>query len=136
MKEETASLCPADISASIRHIVRNQKNYQTLLGEVTGIDVANRTVNFKNGSARYNYLILGAGATRSYFGHDDWVPFAPGLKNLDDAVEMRRRILLAFEDEIHRSSGLGGLGRGSHHVPGRFPQPHPGDAQLVLELVD
>ncbi len=93
----TAALSPADITAPIRHILRNQKNCRTVLAEVTGIDTSSRTIQFKDGSARYDYLVLAAGATHSYFGHDDWAPIAPGLKNIEDAVEMRRRILLAFE---------------------------------------
>jgi NADH dehydrogenase len=100
----TASLSPADISASIRHVVRNQKNCQTLLAEVIGVDIENKTLGFKNGTADYDYLVIGAGATHSYFGHDDWAQFAPGLKNLEDAIEIRRRILLAFETAEYQAS--------------------------------
>src|SRR5690606_9879735 len=93
----TASLSPADISAPIRSIVRRQGNCQVLLGDVTSIDLANRRVNFADGYLNYDYLVLAAGATHSYFGHDEWEAVAPGLKTNEDATELRRRILLAFE---------------------------------------
>jgi NADH dehydrogenase len=93
----TASLSPADISAPIRTVVRTQRNCQVVLGEVKGIDIAGKRVEFAEGYVRYDYLILAAGATHAYFGHDQWAPIAPGLKSIDDAIELRRRILLAFE---------------------------------------
>ena len=77
---------------------RHQRNVTSLLGEVTRIDAAARLVHLEGGTALpYDHLIVAAGATHSYFGRDDWAPFAPGLKTLDDAFEIRRRILLAFE---------------------------------------
>jgi NADH dehydrogenase len=93
----TASLSPADISAPIRAILRDQRNCQVALAEVTGVDVARRELHLGGGRLPYDYLILAAGATHAYFGHDDWAELAPGLKSLEDATELRRRILLAFE---------------------------------------
>jgi NADH dehydrogenase len=93
----TASLSPAEISAPIRSVVRGQKNCEVLLGEVTGVDVAKRRLLFEDGYIEYDYLILAAGATHAYFGHEEWATIAPGLKSLEDAIELRRRILLAFE---------------------------------------
>jgi NADH dehydrogenase len=93
----TASLSPADISAPIRTVLRDQKNCQVALVEITGVDVANRRLEFAGGHVGYDYLILAAGATHAYFGHDDWARIAPGLKSIEDATELRRRILLAFE---------------------------------------
>jgi NADH dehydrogenase len=107
----TAALSPADISAPIRSVVRGQKNCQVVLGEVTGIDITRKTVAFADGHVSYDYLILATGATHAYFGHDEWEPLAPGLKGIEDAIELRRRILLAFEkaeyertDEIRRAA--------------------------------
>jgi NADH dehydrogenase len=93
----TASLSPADISAPIRTVLRGQDNCEVVLAEVTGVDVGERRVMLGGGHVKYDYLVLAAGATHAYFGHDDWAPIAPGLKSLEDAVELRRRILLAFE---------------------------------------
>lgn len=93
----TAGLNPGEIAMPIRTIVRDYKNTEVLLAEVTGIDLPNRKVITEEGSVTFDYLIVAAGATHAYFGHDDWAPLAPGLKSLEDAVEMRRRILLAFE---------------------------------------
>ena len=94
----TAGLSAPAIAAPVRHLFRNQLNVTTLLGEVTAIDVQSRQVLLDDGPAiGYDHLIVAVGATHSYFGHDDWAPFAPGLKTLDDAFEIRRRILLAFE---------------------------------------
>ena len=93
----TAGLSPAEIAAPIRTILRDYRNVSVLLGEVTGFDVAAQKVLLKNGALSYDYLLVAAGATHSYFGHDEWEPLAPGLKTLPDALEIRRRILLAFE---------------------------------------
>lgn len=92
-----AGLAPGDIAAPIRAILRHQKNVTVLLAEATGADFANRVVQLADGTLSYDYLILATGGRTSYFGHDDWEKFAPGLKDLDDAVEIRRRVLLAFE---------------------------------------
>ena len=100
----TASLSPADISAPIRSVVRDQDNCEVALAPVTAVDVANRRVLFEAGSVGYDYLVLAAGATHAYFGHDEWAGVAPGLKTLEDATEVRRRILLAFESAEYEGS--------------------------------
>jgi NADH dehydrogenase len=93
-----AVLSPADIAQPIRSILRHQRNAQVLMDEVIGIDAPARRVAMASGaSLDYDYLVLAAGATHSYFGHDQWEPFAPGLKSIEDATEIRRRVLLAFE---------------------------------------
>jgi NADH dehydrogenase len=93
----TASLSPADISSPIRTILRGQRNCQVAMAEITGVDVAGRRLLLEGGHVRYDYLILAAGATHAYFGHDEWATIAPGLKSIEDATDLRRRILLAFE---------------------------------------
>ena len=94
----TAALSPGDIASPIRWILRHQRNVEVLLGEVARIDPAASTAHLADGAAlAYDYAIVSAGATHAYFGHDAWRPFAPGLKTLEDALEMRRRVLLAFE---------------------------------------
>jgi NADH dehydrogenase len=94
----TAGLSPADIAAPIRSIVGAYRNITVMLGAVEGVDVRARKVLIERGrSVPYDYLILATGARHAYFGHDDWEPFAPGLKRIEDATEIRRRILLAFE---------------------------------------
>lgn len=100
----TASLSPAEISSPIRAIVRTQANCQVVLAEVTGIDTANRRLLLAGGHVPYDYLIVAAGATHAYFGHDEWADVAPGLKGIEDAVELRRRILLAFESAEYEGS--------------------------------
>ena len=93
-----AVLSPADIAAPIRSIFRKQPNTQVIMDEVVGIDTAARLVVLKSGARlSYDYLALAAGATHSYFGHNEWAPLAPGLKTIEDATEIRRRVLLAFE---------------------------------------
>src|ERR1700728_351965 len=93
----TGSLSPANVAGPLRQVLRKQKNTQVLLGEAVHIDAANRRVILSDGALDYDTLIVATGATHSYFGHDEWEQFAPGLKNLDDATAMRGRILLAFE---------------------------------------
>jgi NADH:ubiquinone reductase (H+-translocating) len=94
----TAGLSAPDIAAPIRHILAPQRNTTVLLGRVDAIDVSRRVVRLEDASELpYDQLIVATGATHSYFGHDEWAPFAPGLKTLDDALEVRSRILLAFE---------------------------------------
>ena len=93
-----AVLSPADIAQPIRSILRRQKNTQVLMEEVVAIDVGARRIAMASGAELpYDYLVLATGATHSYFGHDDWATFAPGLKTIEDATEIRRRVLLAFE---------------------------------------
>jgi NADH:ubiquinone reductase (H+-translocating) len=94
----TAGLSAPAIAAPVRHLFRNQPNVTTLLGEVVAIDAVAREVRLADGGALpYEHLIVAAGATHSYFGHDAWARFAPGLKTLADAFEIRRRVLYAFE---------------------------------------
>jgi NADH dehydrogenase len=94
----TAGLSAPDIAAPLRHILRGQRNVEVRLGEVVGIDAAARTVRLADGDAlAYDHLVLASGAAHAYFGHDEWAPHAPGLKTLDDALAIRRRVLLAFE---------------------------------------
>jgi NADH dehydrogenase len=93
-----AVLSPADIAQPIRTILRRQKNTEVLMDRVTGIDVQERQVSLASGAQlSYDYLVIATGATHSYFGKDQWEPFAPGLKSIEDALEIRRRVLLAFE---------------------------------------
>jgi len=100
----TAGLSPGDIASPIRWILRRQRNVQVLLADVAAVDAASREVVTGDGRLSYDYLILAAGASHSYFGHDDWQAFAPGLKTLDDALWMRRQMLLAFERAERASS--------------------------------
>jgi len=93
----TAALSPADIAEPLRHILRKQENAEVILGEAERIDVHRKKVVLTDGELDYDFLIVGAGARHSYFGHEEWEKFAPGLKSLDDALEIRRRMLLAFE---------------------------------------
>ena len=94
----TAGLSAPSIAAPARFLFRRQRNVTTLLGDVVHIDVANRAVVLENGErVAYDHLIVAAGATHSYFGNDHWATHAPGLKTLEDAFEIRRRVLLAFE---------------------------------------
>lgn len=93
----TAGLSPGEIAAPIRSILRSHKNVEVLMGEVTGFDLERRIVQTPDAEIPYDYLIVAAGATHSYFGHEDWEPLAPGLKTIEDALEIRRRVLLAFE---------------------------------------
>lgn len=93
----TAGLSPADIARPIRGIVSGQRNCRVLLAEVTAVDPLEQVVTTEGAAISYDYLIVATGARHAYFGHDDWERVAPGLKTLQDATEIRRRILLAFE---------------------------------------
>jgi NADH dehydrogenase/putative oxidoreductase len=93
----TASLSPADIATPLREMFRIQANVRVLLGGVTGVDAALRQIALGETRLTYDFLIIGTGARHSYFGHDDWAAAAPGLKGIEDALEIRRRLLLAFE---------------------------------------
>ena len=151
----TAGLSAPAIAAPVRHLFRKQPNVTTLLGLVTAIDVPGRQVLLADGKPiGYDHLVVAAGATHSYFGHDEWAPFAPGLKTLDDAFEIRRRILLAFEeaekedDPAHRAAWLtftviGGGPTGvemagtmaeiaRHTLAGEFRRIDPASANVLL----
>ena len=93
----TAALSPADVAWPIRHILRKQKNATVLMAEVRAVDTSKRLVQINSMSIPYDYLVLATGATHSYFGHDEWAEVAPGLKRIEDATRIRRRILIAFE---------------------------------------
>jgi NADH dehydrogenase len=151
----TAGLSAPAIAAPVRFLFRNQSNVTSLLAEVTAIDAATRRVELGDGGElEYDHLIVAAGATHSYFGHDEWAPLAPGLKTLDDAFEIRRRILLAFEaaekeeDAAKREAWLtfvviGGGPTGvemagtlaeiaRHTLPGEFRRIDPSSAKILL----
>lgn len=99
----TAALNPADIASPVRSILHDQKNLTVVLGEATAIDTQRKTVKLTDGELAYDYLIIATGATHSYFGHPEWERFAPGLKTIEDALEIRRRVLLAFESAERES---------------------------------
>ena len=111
----TAGLSPGEIAAPIRWIVRGQRNIEVLLGEVRDFDLENRRVKLADVELPYNYLIVAAGASHAYFGHDEWEPLAPGLKTIEDALEIRRRVLLAFE-LAERQAAAGGPALPLHFV--------------------
>jgi len=151
----TAGLSAPSIAAPIRHLFRRQPNVTTLLGEVVAIDAQAKTVTLKDGALlRWDHLIVAAGATHSYFGRDEWAPHAPGLKTLDDAFEIRRRVLMAFEaaeredDPARRLAlmqfvvvGAGPTGVelagtfaeiARHTLPGEFRRIDPRQARVLL----
>lgn len=151
----TAGLSAPSIAAPIRHLFRRQRNVTTLLGEVTAIDAAGKTVTLKDGARlAWDHLIVAAGATHSYFGREDWAAHAPGLKTLQDAFEIRRRVLLAYEaaeredDPAKRAALLqfvvvGGGPTGvelagtfaeiaRHTLPGEFRRIDPRQARVLL----
>src|SRR5205823_9967757 len=108
----TAALSPADIAAPVRAILSKCKNVEVILAEAESVDIDAKKVKTNDRVLDYDYLILATGARHSYFGHDEWEKVAPGLKSLEDAVELRRRILLAFEyaekieDEASRRAAM------------------------------
>ena len=108
----TAGLSAPDIAAPLRYILRKQRNVTVRLDTVQSIDTANRRVQCENGELAYDYLVVATGASHSYFGHPEWAEFAPGLKTLDDAMLLRRRLLSAFEaaereeDPVKRAAWL------------------------------
>jgi NADH dehydrogenase len=151
----TAGLSAPAIAAPIRHILAGQRNTTVLMAEAHEIDKADKSVRLEDGSrVPYDYLVVATGAAHSYFGHDDWAPFAPGLKTLEDALEIRRRMLLAFEraereaDAAKRSAWLtfvviGGGPTGvelagqyaeiaRHTLRGEFRRIDPHSARVVL----
>jgi NADH dehydrogenase len=150
-----AALSPGDIASPIRWILRKQRNVEVLLAEVRSVDVAGRrTILADGGEVPYDFLIVATGATHAYFGHDEWRQRAPGLKTLDDALQIRRRVLLAFEraerepDAERRRALLtfvvigagptgvelaGALAEISHHSLARdFRHFDPGSARIML----
>jgi len=104
----TAGLSPGEIATPIRWILRGHRNVEVLLGEVQDFDVDRRVVKLADRELPYDYLIVASGASHAYFGHEEWQPLAPGLKTIEDALEIRRRVLLAFElAEREAASGRG-----------------------------
>lgn len=101
----TAALNPSDIAQPIRGILRRQRNTTVLLGEVTSVDLAGKRVLTTDGAIPYDYLIVATGATHSYFGHDEWAERAKGLKTIEDALEIRRRVFLAYEAAEKEADG-------------------------------
>ena len=101
----TAALNPSDIATPLRSILRRAPNVTVLLGEVESVDLTGRRLALDEGEIGYDALVLAAGAGNSYFGHDDWEPLAPSLKSLEDALEIRRRVLLAYEDAERERDG-------------------------------
>src|SRR5438270_11585730 len=93
----TAGISPGETAAPIRWILRGRKNLEVLMDEVVGFDLDRKIVQLPDLEVPYDYLVVAAGAQHSYFGHDEWEPMAPGLKTVEDALEIRRRVLLAFE---------------------------------------
>lgn len=150
----TAALSPAQIAQPIRAVLRRQKNCTVALGEIVGIDTAAKTVRGHKGEISYDYLVVATGATHAYFGHDDWADAAPGLKTIDDATHIRRRVLQAFEQaEVNDDSaqrralmtfvvvGAGPTGvemagaiaeLARHTLKGEFRNINPADARIIL----
>ncbi len=150
----TAALSPGDVASPIRWVLRKQKNVQVLLAEARSIDAANRQVLLDRESISYDYLIVATGGAHAYFGHAEWAARAPGLKTLDDALEIRRRVLLAFEAAERETDAakqrrlltfviVGGGPTGvelagalaeiaRHSLPQDFRSIHPESARIVL----
>jgi NADH dehydrogenase len=150
----TAGLNPADIAAPIRGILRGQENVRVLLAEATAVERSSRRVLFSDGEIRYDFLIVATGATHAYFGRDHWAGHAPGLKSIEDALEIRRRVFLAYEaaerepDPERRRAWLtfviigagptgvemaGALAEISRHaLADEFDHIDPGQARIVL----
>lgn len=150
----TAGLSAPSIAAPLRQILRHQRNVTVLMDEVVGIDLAQRRVQLQRESLDYDWLIVATGAAHAYFGHDDWAADAPGLKSLDDALAIRRRVLTAFEraeqedDPVRRQAWLnfvvvGGGATGvelagtlaeiaRHTLAGEFRRTQPGAANILL----
>ena len=103
----TAGLSPAEIAAPLRSIVSDRGNTEVLLCEVSGFDLERKIVFACGAEVPFDYLVVAAGARHSYFGHDEWERLAPGLKTVEDALEMRRRILTAFSDGLRRCRAPG-----------------------------
>ena len=102
----TAGISPAEIAAPIRWVMRGRENVEVLMDEVVDFDLSRKIVKLPDFEVPYDYLLVAAGAQHSYFGHDEWEPLAPGLKTVEDALEIRRRVLLAFElAERHAAAG-------------------------------
>src|SRR6266850_3419956 len=104
----TAGLSPGEIAAPIRWILRGHSNIEVLLEEVREFNLKSRSVVTNEAVLPYDYLVIAAGASHAYFGHPEWEPLAPGLKTIEDALEIRRRVLLAFELAERQAASGGG----------------------------
>jgi len=149
-----AELTPADIAAPIRWVLRRHSRTSVILAEARSVDVAMKKIVLDDGEIGFDYLVVAAGAGHSYFGHPEWEKFAPGLKTIEDALEIRRRVLTAFETAerevdparqrewltfavvgggptgVEMAGALAGLAR--HTLAGDFRRIRPGDARIVL----
>lgn len=150
----TAALSPADVATPIRGLFRNDGNVRVVMGDVSGIDAATQTVNYGQNSLQYDQLVLATGASHSYFGKDEWAPYAPGLKTIEDGVSVRGHVLRAFEraeasndpERIKRlltfvivgagPTGVelaGAIAELAHHgLKDEFSQIDPAQAQIIL----
>jgi len=150
----TAALSPADVATPIRGLFRNDGNVRVVMGDVSGIDAATQTVNYGQNSLQYDQLVLATGASHSYFGKDEWAPYAPGLKTIEDGVSVRGHVLRAFEraeasNEPERIKRLltfvivgagptgvelaGAIAELAHHgLKDEFSQIDPAQAQIIL----
>ncbi len=150
----TAGLSSTNIAAPLRHILRRQRNATVLLADATGVDLRRQRLILRDGELPYDFLVLAAGATHSYFGHEEWSRHAPGLKTLNDAIDIRRRVLLAFEeaeretDEARRAEWLTFVVIGAgptgvemagtlaeiarHTLRGEFRRIDPARARIIL----
>ncbi|HKC61400.1 MAG TPA: NAD(P)/FAD-dependent oxidoreductase [Myxococcales bacterium] len=150
----TAALNPSDIATPIRRVLRHQENAEVILGEATAIDVPGKRVLLRDGAVPYDFLVIATGATHAYFGHPEWEKDAPGLKTLEDAIAIRRRVLVAYEaaeredDPVRREDWLtfvvvgggptgvelaGALAEIARHVLARdFRRIDPRTARVVL----
>jgi NADH:quinone reductase (non-electrogenic) len=150
----TAGLSSTNIAAPLRHILRRQRNATVLLADATGVDLRHQRLILGDGEMPYDFLVLAAGATHSYFGHEEWSRHAPGLKTLNDAIDIRRRVLLAFEeaeretDEARRAEWLTFVVIGAgptgvemagtlaeiarHTLRGEFRRIDPARARIIL----
>jgi len=117
----TAVLSEDKISEPIRKILRDQKNVSVAMGKITGVDLERRTVQGLRGEKHYDYLVIACGMDQAYFGHDEYRPYAPGLKSLNDALEIKRRILMAFEEAEYEKDEAARKGKLTFVVVGGGP---------------
>ncbi|HOD65392.1 MAG TPA: NAD(P)/FAD-dependent oxidoreductase [candidate division Zixibacteria bacterium] len=150
----TGGLSPGDITAPLRSVLKKNRRAGVIMAEVTAVDIASRIVRTSAGDFPYDTLVVAAGAAHQYFGHDEWAPLAPGLKTIEDAVDIRSRLLAAFEqaeiesDEAARRALMtfvvagggptgvelaGAIGEIAHHtLRGEFRRIDPGQAEIIL----
>ena len=127
----TAGLSAGEIASPVRSILSRHKNVEVLMAEVTAFDLERRMVQTTDSEIPYDSLIVAAGASHAYFGHDEWQAFAPGLKTIEDALEIRRRVLLAFELAERRANAGGGSDPLNFVVVGAGPPGSNSQARLL-----